>query len=427
MAVAAIAVSPDSRYIATSGKDGTVFIWSGVPSLVPTIPAEMQCPEDNFTIMSLHFSESGDVLAACTEQSHVYIWHVSNGHLMTSFELPSQLRCCYQSSNNTTQCLELRMIVVGRKRMTARLEDWSFFSITTARIRIRAPQLPADNSIHPVSLESSPDIPLGDPGGYYGSGGIIVSSSSGNFIAVESPWSGVWNLWRRMSDSESAHFGYRLQQLTYADHPELELAYHTPCSVVFAGDELLIAGFRNGNIVWWDITSYPLHTTEPCGILALETYPDDPWKLELTMSPSSSLLVVVMHSGEDDSDELEDGPIPTIAVLRRKPAETDRCCPGDTPSDGFSLHVSLCGHTGQVNSVCISPCEQYVASASNDRTVRLWNIADGSLVWRFEDHNAEVRHVAFTPDGRNLVSAAEDGRVCMHALSMFVRSVPLVS
>ncbi|KAI0696134.1 WD40-repeat-containing domain protein [Cerioporus squamosus] len=78
-----------------------------------------------------------------------------------------------------------------------------------------------------------------------------------------------------------------------------------------------------------------------------------------------------------------------------------------------------------IKAACFSPCERYVATASVDHTVRLWSIGDGSLMWTFVNHDATVSHVVFSADGKTLVSADKSGRVCVHALCMFVRDAPL--
>ncbi|KAI0696138.1 WD40-repeat-containing domain protein, partial [Cerioporus squamosus] len=90
-----------------------------------------------------------------------------------------------------------------------------------------------------------------------------------------------------------------------------------------------------------------------------------------------------------------------------------------------SLVTSIEGHTSPIQAVCFSPCERYVATASIDRTARLWSVRDGSLLWTFVNHDATVSHVVFSADGKTLVSADKSGRVCVHALCMFVRDAPL--
>jgi cytochrome c len=65
------------------------------------------------------------------------------------------------------------------------------------------------------------------------------------------------------------------------------------------------------------------------------------------------------------------------------------------------------GHAGPIVSLAISPDGAELASASWDRTVRLWSLADGAQRV-LEGHAQNVNGVAFTPDGRSLVSVGYD-------------------
>ncbi len=69
------------------------------------------------------------------------------------------------------------------------------------------------------------------------------------------------------------------------------------------------------------------------------------------------------------------------------------------------------GHAGPVRRVVFSPDGRRLASASWDRTVRVWEIVPGGEPLRLEGHTAEVWDVAFSPDGRMLVSVGGDGAV----------------
>jgi cytochrome c len=72
--------------------------------------------------------------------------------------------------------------------------------------------------------------------------------------------------------------------------------------------------------------------------------------------------------------------------------------------------VTFSGHTAPIVSLAISPDSSTLASASWDRTVRLWPMAGGNARV-LEGHQQNVNGVAFTPDGRALVSAGYDATV----------------
>jgi cytochrome c len=68
------------------------------------------------------------------------------------------------------------------------------------------------------------------------------------------------------------------------------------------------------------------------------------------------------------------------------------------------------GHTAPIVGLAVSPDGATVASASWDRTVRLWPIAGGEPRV-LEGHNQNVNGVAFAHDGKHLVSVGYDATV----------------
>lgn len=69
------------------------------------------------------------------------------------------------------------------------------------------------------------------------------------------------------------------------------------------------------------------------------------------------------------------------------------------------------GHTGEVRTVAYSADGRLVASAGDDRIVRLWNAESGTLVHSLVGHLDRVNRVAFSPGGEWLASASHDTSV----------------
>jgi WD40 repeat protein len=75
--------------------------------------------------------------------------------------------------------------------------------------------------------------------------------------------------------------------------------------------------------------------------------------------------------------------------------------------------VMLKGHEGEVHMVAFAPDGKTMASASADRTVKLWDLATCRVIRSLSGHNDRILFVTYSPDGKTLASAGWDRTVIL--------------
>ncbi|CDF36807.1 WD40-repeat containing protein [Chondrus crispus] len=74
-----------------------------------------------------------------------------------------------------------------------------------------------------------------------------------------------------------------------------------------------------------------------------------------------------------------------------------------------TLKFTCKGHKRGIWNVTFSTVDRIVASCSGDATIRLWNVADGSCLRSFQGHMSGVLRSVFISGGTQLASAGADG------------------
>ena len=72
---------------------------------------------------------------------------------------------------------------------------------------------------------------------------------------------------------------------------------------------------------------------------------------------------------------------------------------------------TLKGHTGWVRSLAVTSDSKVLISASDDATIRFWDLSNGRCFRTIKAHAAAIRGITLSPDGMKLASASWDRTV----------------
>ena len=134
-----------------------------------------------------------------------------------------------------------------------------------------------------------------------------------------------------------------------------------------------------------------------------------------TEPSDSNIQETVKNDVSKGAEQANEGTV-VLAQAASQAARDGAEVPNDDP-----LVIELKGHTGWVNSVAFSPDGKRIVTGSRDDTARIWDAETGKELQKLEGYASTVNSVAFSPDGKKIVTGSTDGTARIWDIAMSVR------
>jgi WD40 repeat protein len=177
--------------------------------------------------------------------------------------------------------------------------------------------------------------------------------------------------------------------------------------IAFSPDGRLLAASVEGKVMLWNMEGGLLRIIHVISVFNDIVFSPDGMKIAIGGWGGAALVGIdgkVLWERVDNTNSLAMSPDGKLIACGVKHAVKLFSIDG-------KLLKTFVGHKKFVTTVEFSPDGSMIASGSQDKTVKLWNVATGLEIRTFKGHKDEVFSVAFRPDGKVIASGSKDQTV----------------